>query len=106
MKFLLDHDAPDNLSYLLNALGHEVLLLRQVLPHDASDASVLQCAHENDCLLVTCNRDDFVQLAKQNSHRGIIVIIRRKSRAAERAALFRLLERAGEAGLENNVNFA
>ena len=106
MKFLLDHDVPDDLSYLLKELGHQVSLLRQVLPHDASDAGVLQCAHENDCLLVTCNRDDFVQLANHTPHRGIIVIIRRKSRAAERVALFRLLERAGEAGLENNVNFA
>ena len=55
MKFLLDHDVPDDLSYLLKALGHEVSLLRQVLPHDATDVGVLQCAYKNDCLLVTCN---------------------------------------------------
>jgi len=34
------------------------------------------------------------------------VIIRRKTRAAERAALLRLLERAGESGLRDNINFA
>jgi hypothetical protein len=32
--------------------------------------------------------------------------IRRKTRAAERAALLRLLERAGESGVKNNINFA
>jgi hypothetical protein len=33
-------------------------------------------------------------------------VIRRRTRADERAALFRLLDRAGETGLRNNVNFA
>lgn len=55
---------------------------------------------------MTCNRDDFIDLAKRQSHHGIVVIIRRRTRAAERAALFRLLERAGETGLKNNINFA
>jgi hypothetical protein len=44
--------------------------------------------------------------AQRQSHHGIIVIIRRKTRAAERAALLRLLERAGESGLRDNINFA
>jgi hypothetical protein len=35
-----------------------------------------------------------------------IIVIRRRTRAAERAALYRLLERAGETGLRGNVNFA
>ena len=53
MKFLLDHDVPDDLSYLLQELAHEVILLRKVLPEDAADESVLQFAHDNDCLLLT-----------------------------------------------------
>ena len=106
MKFLLDHDVPEDLSHLLEQLGHNVTLLRKVLPEDASDRSVLQFAHDKGCLLLTCNRDDFLQLAKQKPHHGIIVVVRRRTRAAERAALFRLLERAGETGLKNNVNFA
>lgn len=32
MKFLLDHDVPDDLSYLLEELNHEVTLLREALP--------------------------------------------------------------------------
>ena len=106
MKFLLDHDVPDDLSYLLEELAHEVTLLRKVLPEDASDESVLQFAHDNDCVLLTCNRDDFLQLAKHKPHHGIVVVIRRRTRAAERAALFRLLDSAGEAGLKDNINFA
>ena len=106
MKFLLDHDVPDDLSYLLEELTHQVVLLRKVLPEDASDESVLQFAHDNNCVLLTCNRDDFLQLAKHKPHHGIIVVIRRRTRAAERAALFRLLDSAGEAGLKGNINFA
>ena len=40
MKFLFDHDVPDDLSYLLQELGHEVSLLRHLFPKDASDPSV------------------------------------------------------------------
>lgn len=103
---MLDHDVPDDLNYLLQELGNQVSLLRQVLRTDASDATVLQFARDNGCVLITCNRDDFVKLASQGPHHGIIVVVRRRTRAAERAALFRLLERAGETGLHNNINFA
>src|SRR5438132_5728335 len=57
-------------------------------------------SHENDCVLLTCNRDDFLQLAKHKPHHGIIIVVRRRTRAAERAALFRLLNGAGETGLK------
>jgi hypothetical protein len=33
VKFLLDHDVPDDLTYLLHELGHDVVRLRDVLPH-------------------------------------------------------------------------
>jgi predicted nuclease of predicted toxin-antitoxin system len=106
VKFLLDHDVPDNLSYLLTQLGHEVRLLRSVLQGDSPDATVLRFAHEAGCILVTCNRDDFLHLAETREHCGVIIVIRRRTRAEERAALLRLIERAGEIGLNNNVNFA
>jgi predicted nuclease of predicted toxin-antitoxin system len=106
VKFLLDQDVPDDLTYLLRELNHEVFRLRDALPVEATDSAVLNFAHEHDCLLVTCNRDDFIKLAQTQRHRGIVVIIRRKTRAAERAALLRLLERAGESGLKDNINFA
>ena len=99
MKFLLDHDVPENLSYLLEQLGHDVILLRKALPEDASDEAVLQFAHESGSLLLTCNRDDFLHLATKKPHHGIVIIVRRRTRAAERAALYRLLQSAGETGL-------
>jgi hypothetical protein len=57
-------------------------------------------------VLLTCNRDDFLELAKHKPHHGIIVVIRRRTRAAERAARFRLLDSASETGLWDNINFA
>ena len=44
MKFLLDHDVPEGLSYLLEQLGHEVTLLRNALSHHSSDEAVLDLA--------------------------------------------------------------
>ena len=106
MKFLLDHDVPDDLSYLLEQAGHDVTLLRKALPGDSSDEAVLHFAHEAACILLTCNRDDFLHLAATRPHHGIIIVIRRRTRGDERLALFRLLERAGATGLLDNVNFA
>ena len=53
MKFLLDHDVPEDLTYLLQQLGHEFLRLRDVLPQEAADSLVLTFAHEQGCLLLT-----------------------------------------------------
>jgi hypothetical protein len=49
---------------------------------------------------------DYLTLAPSQPHCGIIILIRRKSRVAERAALVRLLDSAGESGIANNINFA
>ncbi len=106
MKFLFDHDVPDDLAYPLVASGHEVHLLRTVLPATMADDDVLRFAGERNEVLITCNRDDFLAAASRISHVGIIVLIRRRSRAQERAALIRLLDRAGEAGIRCNVNIA
>lgn len=106
MRFLLDHDVPEDLIHLLRHLGHEAILLRQALPEQTPDQNVLQFAFQNGYLLLTCNRDDFLELAAQQPHHGIVIIIRRRTRAAERAALLRLLARAGSGGLRDNINFA
>jgi predicted nuclease of predicted toxin-antitoxin system len=106
VRFLFDHDVPDDLAFSLKALGHEVLKLRDLLPVTTPDDDVLRLAHEQACLLITCNRDDFTRAARCTPHHGIVILIRRKSRAAERAALVRLLDAAGETGLCGNINFA
>jgi len=106
MTFLLDQDTPDDLIYSLQALGHEALTLRSVLPTDADDATVLRYAAAHGHIMITCNRDDFLALAPAVGHIGIIILIRRRSRIAERAALVQLLDKAGEEGIAGNINFA
>ena len=106
MRFLFDHDVPDDLAYAVRAAGHEVQLLRDVLPTTTADDDLLRIAGERDEVLVTCNRNDFVAAGRQTAHSGIIIVIRRCSRALERAALIRLLDNAGERGIRGNINFA
>ena len=106
MRFLLDHDVPDDIVYALTALDHEVLRLRELVPTTASDENVLELAVRRDSVLITCNRDDFLALADRRPHAGIVILVRRPSRALERAALIGLLDRAGEAGIRGNLNFA
>lgn len=64
MNFLLDNDVPEELSYLLEHLGHQVSRVREVLPRAASDAAVLDYAFHHEMIVITCNRDDFLQLAR------------------------------------------
>ncbi|MGH7577470.1 MAG: DUF5615 family PIN-like protein [Longimicrobiales bacterium] len=106
MKFLLDHDVPDDITYTLTTLSHEVQRLRELVSTTIPDDQVLNLATEHGSVLITCNRDDFLALAARTRHPGIIVLIRRRTRALERAALVRLLDNAGDAGLRENVNFA
>ena len=106
MRFLLDQDVPETIARVLNRAGHEVNLLRELLPVDTDDDQVLAVASQRALVLVTCNRDDFLELAKEKSHSGIVVIVRRRTRAAECAALLRLLRVAGSSGILGSVNFA
>jgi predicted nuclease of predicted toxin-antitoxin system len=106
MKFLLDHDVPIDISYCLSELGHEVVRLPEVLDTAAEDEQVLNYALRKGSVLITCNRDDFLKLAREKTHTGIVVLIRRRTRAAERAALIRLRDGAGKLGIHNNINFA
>ena len=106
MKFLLDHDVPEDIVFSLLTLGHDVVRLREVLPATSGDEEVLNFARAQDCVVISCNRDDFLTLGAQTEHPGIIVLVRRRSRAMERAALVHLLDSAGEVGIRGNINFA
>ena len=62
-------------------------------------------------MILSCNRDHFLALARQAVDRnqpfaGLIILMRRRTRQAECAHLLALLRRAGEPGLEGNINFA
>jgi hypothetical protein len=80
--------------------------LRTPLPPDATDDAVLLFADESGCVRPACDRHDFLELAAKLPHRGVVIVIRRRTRAAERAALFRLLESAAETGIRNSINLA
>ena len=106
MRFLLDQDVPEDLTYLLRELNHEVLRLRDVLPPEVADFCRPRVCSRARLFIADLQSQHFLKLAETTPHRSIIVVIRRKTRAPERAALLRLLERAGEGGLRDNINFA
>jgi predicted nuclease of predicted toxin-antitoxin system len=106
VKFLLDHDVPEDLARVLLREGHQVARVAEVLGRSAPDSKVFAHAQSQGLVLVTCNRDDFLKFVADAPHSGIISLIRRNSRAAECAKLLGLLEKAGEQGLANNFNFA
>ena len=106
MRFFLDHDVPAEAARVLRREGHEVIELRDVLPVTASDLDAFYYASEHRLFVVTCNRDDFLVLAKDHPNPGLIVLIRRRSRQAECGNLLTLLREAGESGIAGNINFA
>lgn len=111
MKFLLDHDVPDEIRVALVQHGHEATALRDVLPVNSLDPAIWQYVREHDLLHITCNRNHFLILARESIARGedfpgLILLIRRHTRAAECANVLALLECAGDHGLRNSINFA
>jgi predicted nuclease of predicted toxin-antitoxin system len=106
MKFLLDHDVATDITRILINDGHEVSQVREVMTVRASDDVIFDYAQQHQQIVITCNRDDFLRIAEGREHRGVIILIRRRSRQAECASLLRLLHRAGESGLIGNINFA
>ena len=106
MNFLLDHDVPADIGRVLTQAEHDVDCVKDVLSPTASDQEVLKHAIAHNLVLITCNRDDFLTLAAEQDHYGIVILVRRRTRIAECAAVIRLLERAGHAGIEGNINFA
>jgi predicted nuclease of predicted toxin-antitoxin system len=106
MTFLLDHDVPLEIGRLIRREGYPAQRVVECLSATATDAEVLAHAKSQGWILVTCNRGDFLPLAKEIAPGGLVILIRRKTRQAECAKLLRLLRQAGEAGLRGNVNFA
>ncbi len=63
-------------------------------------------AVQSGCIMVTCNRNDFLELAAHLPHHGLIILIRRRGEMAECGKLLQLIRRAGGDGLRGNINFA
>ena len=70
------------------------------------DVEVWRHAVHIGAIVVTCNRQDFLQLAGTAPETGLVILSRRRMRQAECRHVLALLASAGEAGLKLNVNFA
>ena len=106
MNFFLDHDVPVDITRVLRRKGHTAQSLADVLPIDTDDLAALRYAVGHGLVVITCNRRDFLRLAATEPHRGIIILVRRRTRMAECAAVLQLLSNAGDSGIANNINFA
>jgi predicted nuclease of predicted toxin-antitoxin system len=111
MNFFLDHDVPDEVEQLLRYWQHEAQRLRDVLPVTSSDAAIFGFAQQQQRIIISCNRNHFVTLAREavakgQPFAGLIILVRRRTRQSECAHLLSLLRRAGETGLTGNINLA
>src|SRR3954451_8365140 len=57
LKFLADHCVSDSVGRALKDAGHEVILLRDILPTDSPDPLVASVAEINEAILVTFDKD-------------------------------------------------
>lgn len=107
MRFFLDHDVPDEVGVVLRTRGYDVVRLRELLPITTPDEAVWTHVLQATRIIISCNRAHYLTLALATpEHPGLIVLIRRRTRQAECAAVLGLLQRAGENGLHGNINFA
>src|SRR3977135_3794691 len=87
--------------------GNTMSRVRTVLPVTASDEEVFNHACSQGLILISCNRDHFLTPARRtHDHPGLTILTHATTRQSECAHLLVLLQRAGESGLRNNVNFA
>ena len=106
MKFLIDEDVAIEVARCLQQEGHEVSLVAEVLGTRTEDPVIWNHAVQTASIVVTCNRQDFLNLAGTNPSTALIILNRRRTRQSECRHILQLLARAGEAGLYRNINFA
>lgn len=74
-KLLLDKNLSPAAGIALRAAGVDVVHVRERGLLGATDAAVLDCAFQEDRIVVTANVDDFVKLARAREiHSGIVLI--------------------------------
>jgi predicted nuclease of predicted toxin-antitoxin system len=67
VKFFLDHDVPAAVKDALARHGHEVTGVTDTLPGDSADDLIFATAQQNEWVMITCNRNDFLGLAKKEN---------------------------------------
>jgi len=106
VKFLIDEDVAIEVARCLQNAGHNVSLVTEILGGSADDFDIWRYAISTGKILITCNRQDFLELAGTEPGAGLIILNRRRTRQAECNHLLRLIENASESGLRGNINFA
>ncbi len=106
MRFLVDEDVAIEVARGLEQAGYEVALVTQSLGLRTDDVDVWHHAVRTAAIVVTCNRQDFLELAGTEPETGVIILNRRRTRSAECRHVLRLVASAGESGLMGNINFA
>jgi hypothetical protein len=85
MRFLLDNNAPAGLLDVFREHGHEADFTRKWLAESAPDVAVLALAIDQQAMIVTWDRRDFVRL--YNRHRFALLSFKtREANAAVRLA--------------------
>ena len=105
MRFLIDEDVAVEVARCLQQAGHDVSLVTEALGVRTDDVDIWHHAVRTDAIVVTCNRQDFFELAGTAPETGLIILNRRRTRQAECRHVLQLLASAGEAGLKGNINF-
>jgi len=106
VKFLVDEDVPVDVARCLRQAGHEVSLVVEALDVRTDDVDIWRYAIRAGAIVVTCNRQDFLELAGAAPEAGVIILNRRRTRLAECRHVLELLSKTGESGLNGNINFA
>lgn len=57
MRLLLDHNVPNSVALVFRTHGHDVRLVRDILPTDSPDLLVATVSEEEGFILVSCDRD-------------------------------------------------
>ena len=70
MKFLVDEDVPLDAARCLQQAGHEVFLVTETLGVRTDDVDVWLAAVETKAVVITCNRQDFLELAGTSPETG------------------------------------
>jgi predicted nuclease of predicted toxin-antitoxin system len=106
VTFLVDEDVAVDIDRCLRQAGHQAIRVAATLGFRTDDVDIWNHAAREGWIIITCNRQDFLELAGSAPETGLIVLHRRRTRQAECASLLRLIATAGESGLRSNINFA
>jgi predicted nuclease of predicted toxin-antitoxin system len=83
VRFLVDEDVAVEVVRCLRQAGHEVSLVTEVLGVRTDDVDIWHHAVRAETIVVTCNRQDFLELAGTAPETGVIILNRRRTRQAE-----------------------